>query len=159
MNRHRRLIPRIKTLSAALLALALLGGCSEPRGTPEAEIERVLEEGAQALEARSLDALEELISDSYRDDRGRDKKTLLRTAFLVFRRGPIRVLRVGTEIEATPESGQARFTAHALQGREVQETPLDLLPQRVRGYRVVLHFIWEGDRWRVRRIEGVDDPH
>lgn len=141
---------------AVMVLLALALGCSKPRDAPEAEIARLLDAGAEALESRSLDALKELVSDHYRDDAGRDKKALLRTAFMVFQRGPIRVLRVGTEIDATQQAGQARFTVHALQGHDAPETPLDLLPQRVRGYRVTLHLGWEGDAWRLQKMEGVE---
>jgi hypothetical protein len=63
---------------------------------------------------------------------------------------------LGTEIDATTEKGAARFTVHALQGHDARETPLDLLPQRVRGYRVVLHVGWEGNAWKLQRMEGVE---
>lgn len=134
----------------------LLPGCAEPRDTPEAEIERTLVAGTEAIEAGSLTALAELISDDYRDDRGRDKKALLGAAFVVFKRGPIRLLRLNTDIEAGQQRGSASFTVHALQGREVRETPLDLLPQRARGFRIRLELVWEDGGWRVRNMAGAD---
>lgn len=148
---------RVLQVFGVVLALAaLLLACSKPRDTPEAEIERLLLAGEAAIQARSVDSLKDLISDHYHDAQGRDKKALLRTAFLLFQRGPIRLLRVGTEIDATTERGITRFTLHALQGHAAVETPLDLLPQRVRGFRVVLHLRWEGDAWRLQSMEGVE---
>lgn len=141
--------------SMVFVATLLATGCSKPRDAPEAEIERLLSTGAEALESRSIDGLKVLISDHYRDEQGRDKKALLRTAFMVFQRGPIRVLRVGTAIDATMEKGVASFTVHALQGHNAPETPLELLPQRVRGYRVVLYLGWEGGVWKLQSMEGV----
>lgn len=147
---------RILKALGLIVVMVFVLGCSKSRDTPEAEIERLLVAGAEALEARSIDDLKVLISDHYRDEQGRDKKALLRTAFLVFQRGPIRLLRVGTEIDATTEKGVARFTVHALQGHDARETPLDMLPQRVRGFRVALHLGWEGSAWKLQKMEGVE---
>jgi hypothetical protein len=60
---------------ATLAVLAGTSGCG-PETTPEERIRALIRQGAEAAEARDLDALMELVAQDYGDDRGNDRRLL-----------------------------------------------------------------------------------
>lgn len=146
---------RLLSFTAALACGLLLGACSKKPETPEQQIQKVLEAGVSALEAKDLRAAGDLLADGYKDARGRDKKRMKAIAFLVLRQGPVR-LSLADEVVEVDESGTratVRATVRALQTAGAPETVGDLLP-RGRAVEVELQLVKEDDEWRVAAIEG-----
>lgn len=141
-------------LSLVVGLLVALAGCSEKQ-TPEQQIRAVLEEGVKALEAKDIGAAGDLLSDSYKDASGRDKKRMKGIAFVVLRRGAVRVALSDEVIEVEPSGARAKVSAkvRALQTTGAPETVGDLVP-RGRAVDVELHLVKEDGEWRVTAING-----
>jgi len=82
-------MPRLLLLSVALLALA----CSSKPRDPEAEVRAAVVALEEAVEARDIGRIKELVADGYQDDRRYDKGKLVSTLqFIFLRRQSIHVL-------------------------------------------------------------------
>ncbi len=97
----------------AAVLLVLLTGCDRPPLTPEARIRALFSEVEQASRERDLATLRDMISESYSDERGRDKADVsaILTAYYL-RRGSIYVLTRVRSLELQ-ENGRARASVFA----------------------------------------------
>lgn len=155
MDAHRSRTGRLLSFAVALACGLLLGACSKTPETPEQQIQKVLAAGVSALETKDIGAAGDLLADGYRDARGRDKKRMKAIAFVVLRRGPVR-LSLSDEVVEVDESGTratVRAKVRALQTAGAPETVGGLLP-RGRAVEVELSLVKEGDEWRVTAIDG-----
>jgi hypothetical protein len=138
-------MPRAWLPAALVVFLAACGA----RGTPEAQVRAVIERGAKAAEARQLSGLMELVSPSYRDERG-DGTDELRQ----YLRGYIithQSIHLLTRVESVgfPYRDMARvsLTLGTL-GREAEAGSFDLAADV---YDVELELQLEDGNWRVTR--------
>ena len=134
----------------AVVLLGLLMGCDRPRETPEARIRALFSEVERASRERDLAALRDMISESYSDTRGRNKKDVsaILTAYYL-RRGSIYVL---TRVRSLELQDNARAHASVLAG--LARAPTldfgDLRRPRADIYVFDLELAEEEDaRWRV----------
>lgn len=59
-----------------LVAVMLLPGCRGERTSPEAEVRALIDSAVRAAGQKNIGTLKGVISDSYADDRGQDKRTI-----------------------------------------------------------------------------------
>ncbi len=97
----------------AAVLLVLLTGCDRPPLTREARIRALFSEVEQASRKRDLATLRDMISESYSDERGRDKADVsaILTAYYL-RRGSIYVLTRVRSLDLQ-ENGRARASVFA----------------------------------------------
>ena len=87
-------------LSVSVLALA----CSSKPRDPEAEVRAAVEALEEAVEARDVGLVKDLLADGYQDDRRNDKRALVSTLqFLFLRKQSIHVLVTINDIELVGE--------------------------------------------------------
>jgi hypothetical protein len=145
---------RLLAFSLALVLFGALSACSEKQ-TPEQQIRALLDQGVKALEEKDVAAAAELLSESYQDKSGRDRQRMKGIAFVVLRRGPVRLEISDEVIEVEPGGQRAKVSAkvRALQTASEPETVGDLMP-RGQAVDVEIHLVKEGDDWLVTAIEG-----
>jgi hypothetical protein len=128
---------------AAFLALALASACGEPE-TPESRVRAALAAIEAAAEAGDVGAFDELVSATYRDDFGHDKRALadyVRFHVLRHPRGREVILRVRA-IHLT-SANSASVVAHAGFAGAGEGT------LHADAYALDLDLALEDDAWRV----------
>lgn len=145
----RAVRPPIRTL-LLLPLLLLLQACSGDGDSPEEQLQRFVDRGVQAAEARSADDLVELVARDYIDQQGHNRKQLgglLRAYFLRHRNIHLftRIDRI--EIAA---ANQASLSLHVAMAGTVISDVDALASLRARLYRFELQLVREDDEWRLR---------
>jgi hypothetical protein len=135
---------------AAFAALGLVGACSRPV-SPETEVRATLARAEQAVAAKDLAVLRELIAEQYRDGEGHDRRAIeqmLRVYFL--RHGSIHLL---TRVKAVrfPAATQAEVVALVAMAGTPIASGADLSGLAADLYRFELVLVREGGAWRAVR--------
>lgn len=135
-----------------LSGLVMLAGCGSA-GLPEEQVRAVLEAAEQAVEARDVSGVLDLVSSDYRDADGRSPDELSR-----FLRGYFianQSIRLLTRIERLefPATGVAEVDlVVAMVGREAEaESAWNLAADL---YQIGLTLMQEGGEWRVTRARA-----
>lgn len=151
-----RPLVRIFFLAAATLSLSVVATACKDRTTPEAKIQKVIDDGVAALEAGDNGAAADLLHDDYLDSRGRDRRKLKQLAFVLLRRGPVGVVvrDVKIVVGEKGDTAEAEFDAFAIQGKAEIEKLGDLVPQNAREFHVKLKLKLDGSDWLVTSLEG-----
>src|SRR6266566_7458751 len=148
---QRRSTPRFAHVGAiALSACVVLGACGKTP-TPEVQVRTTLAQAQTAAEKKDIAGLRDLISGTYRDAEGQDKRgveALLRYYFL--RHESIHLFtRVPAVNVSRPDAAEAVVLV-AMAARPVRDAhELDGL--RADLYRFDITLSKEGDHWRVLR--------
>ncbi len=135
------------SVRAAALAVALALGCGEEE-TPESQVRAALATIEAAAEAGDVGAFDDLVSATYRDAYGHDKRALadyVRFHVLAHPRGREVILRV-RDVHLTSET-TASVTAHAGFAGAAQSA------LRADVYALDLDLALEDDAWRVTYAE------
>ena len=134
---------------AAALALLACGA----RDTPEEAVRRVLGELETAAEARDVGGLREHLSESYRDSRGNDRRTVLGVATAHFmQHQSVYLLTRVTEL-AIEGSDRARASVLVAMAGTPIDDPTALLGIRADLYRFDVALHDEDSHWRVTSAE------
>ena len=136
---------------ASLVALSLSCTAKE---TPEAQIRKVLDEGAAALEAQDAPRAADTLADGYQDAAGRTKDKLKGLAFFALQQGPLLVSMQSVDIKVNGDKATVTMKVLAIQGSPALKTARDLLPTNARSFDLALTMIKDG-AWRVAAIDGL----
>lgn len=134
------------TVIAILCSLILLQACSGSAISREEEIKQYIESGVKAAENRDTGDLAELIDESYADDKGLNKKQMIKLARLYFFRH--KNIHLFTKIDSIefPAENQALVSLHvAMAGSVISDTSL-LAGLRAKIYKFELELIKQ-DKW------------
>ena len=121
---------------------------------------RQIDEVAAATEGRDLRGVTEVLAESFKDQRGRDRQGViqfLRAMFVMQQK--ISVYVVNKEVElAGPDSATARVDAVITRGVKVKKLA-DVIPEAARALRFSLGWVKEGEKWLLRSAKwtGVAD--
>lgn len=132
------------------LAGVWLLACGDAPSTPKQEIKRAIALGVQAAEERDLGKLGDLVAEDYQDDKGYDRRSLLRLAqaYLIGHRS----IHLFTRTRSIEISAPKRATAVilvAMAGEPVQSSE-HLINIRADLYQFEIVFVGEGDsKWRA----------
>lgn len=139
--------PRLRIL--LLLPILLLQACSGGNDSPEAQIQRFIDNAVQAAEARSVDELDELLRRDFVDQQGNNRQQLgrlLRAYF--FRHKNIHLFTRIDEIEILNDN-EASVSLHvAMAGTAISDVDA-LASLRARVYRFELQMVRDDD-WLLR---------
>ncbi len=134
-----------------LIALLGLSACTPDPDAPEARVRAVLAQTEAAVEARDLDALKALFSDSYRDAEGRTKRRASDLAGIYFMRNrSIHLITRVDSLDFVADSTEARASVLvAMAGRPMEKTDVRALA-RAAIYRFDVAVAYEGeDTWKI----------
>ena len=154
--RRRRILAGIAT---ALLLLPL-AGCSK-RETPEQQVRALIARAEQAASARRAAELRGYLSEHYRDDEGRDKRTLDAIIRLtVLRHESIHLLTRISEV-SVPQSGSARAVVYVAMAGQPLAGAGEITRLQADLHRFELAFAQENGEWKVigarwRRADPAD---
>jgi len=131
-----------------VLFAVLLGACS--RETPEAALERSARELQQALEAKDVGGVLDLLHPQFQGANGLDRQAAeQRLRLILLRHRQIRIYALHHESRLD--------SSYADRGRTEAEVAVSgaegLLPERAGHYRVRLEWWREGDDWRLARLD------
>ena len=133
------------------LIMALLSGCSSERESPEAQVRALIKSAATAAEQKSIGTLRDMISAQYKDEEGKDKRTieaLLRVHFL--RNESLHLYaHIQTITLSQPDRARA-IVLVAMAGVPIAAVE-ELLALRADLHRFEVDFAREDKRWRVQR--------
>ena len=140
----------MKALRPAFALAVLATGCGA--NDPEAEIRALIAAAEEAAEARDVGFFSATLADDYRDARGNDRETMLRTLrgyFIANQR--IEILSRVDEIVIEGD-GSARAVVHAgMVGRRADAALIDGIDADL--YRFELTLVDDGGEWRVFRAD------
>ena len=140
----------MKALGPAFALAVLATGCGA--NDPEAEIRALIAAAEEAAEARDVGFFSVALADDYRDARGNDRETMLRTLrgyFIANQR--IEILSRVDEIVIEGD-GSARAVVHAgMVGRRADAALIDGIDADL--YRFELTLVDDGGEWRVFRAD------
>jgi hypothetical protein len=146
----------MKTWSIVVLAvLVAISACGkkETPETPETQVRRTVTEAAAAAERKDAAALRALVSDSYADTQGRDKKTVDGIVRVYFLRSQSLHLFTHTTSVEFPDKNKASVVVYV--GMAAQPVPNVETLERLRAdlYRFELVFENQRNAWRVIAAE------
>ena len=142
----------MRLLLASLVLVSL--GCAKQE-TPEAQIRKVLDEGAAALEAQDAPRAAKVLSESYKDSAGRTKDKLKGLAFFALQQGPVLVSLQTVDIQVNGTRADVTMKVLAIQGSPVLKSAKDLLPTNARSFDLKLAMTQENGAWQVAAINGL----
>jgi hypothetical protein len=153
-SRPRRLPGAAARAGGMLLVLNLVLGCSAEPDSPEVQIRALLEQAEVAAESRSLEDLQAIIDEQYRDRRGQEKKDVNRLLVLYLLRNES--IHLFTCVKTLTITGPARAQAAivvAMAGQAVSEgSGFDFAKADL--YHFELEFIDRGGgEWKVFQAE------
>ncbi|HEY4224114.1 MAG TPA: hypothetical protein VGO62_22320 [Myxococcota bacterium] len=143
----------MRTLLVAFVALCALS-CSKPE-TPEAQIQKLLDRGAKALEDKDAAAAADTLSDRYGDNAHHNKQQLKQLAFFALQQGPLLVSFQTVDIHVDGAHATAKLAVLAVQGSATIVSPKDLLPSNARAYNLSLRLEKDGKDWKIDAIDGL----
>lgn len=134
-----------------LVAGMLFTACSRQRENPEEQIRSLVRNAAVAAEQKDLGTLREIISDTYADDQGQNKRAvegLLRVQFL--RNQSVHLF---TRIESVtlPQPDRGRAVVLVAMGGVPIASEADLPGIRADLHRFEIDVVREDKTWRVQR--------
>ncbi len=126
--------------------------CSRPAVSPEDQIRAVLTRAETAVEERDTAALKALIADGYRDDEGRDKRTLVQYAsYQLLREGSLHLSTRLVSVEFTQGRVANAVVIAAMARTRIDLTSLPDIDADV--YHFALVFERNEGEWQVARAE------
>lgn len=132
-----------------ITCLLIMLGCSDKPLSVEEEIEQYIEQGKQAAEKRDTGDVLEFIDDSYRDEKGFDKKQIKRLLQLYFFRHKNIFLFTRIDEIKVFSNQQAEVKLHvAMAGKAISAANL-LSSLRARVYRFELQ-LEKRDKWLLK---------
>ena len=144
--------PRRLTLLLVLIASLLFSACSNQRSSPEDQIRALLRNAAVAAEQKDLGTLREIISETYADDQGQNKRAvegLLRVHFL--RNQSVHLFsRIESVTLPQPDRGRAVVLV-AMAGVPIA-SEAELSGMRADLHRFEIDVVREDRDWRVQRV-------
>lgn len=134
-----------------MLLLGVAIACGGPAGTPESRIREMVARAEHAAEARDVGALKEMVSETYADDRGNDKRGIrgLLALHLLRNRSVHLLVRIRDLAVSEPDTAKVTLLV-AMAGRPIADVDA-LASIRADLYRFDLGLVREGEEWRVRR--------
>lgn len=141
------------SLIALALLFPLLVSCSTERDTPEAQVRSLLAQGEAAAEKKELGVLRQLVSETYSDSQGQDKKTveaILRYYFL--RHESIHLLTRIQQI-SFPQRGVAQAVVMVAMAGQPISAAEELERLRADLHRFEITLARENGEWKVTRAE------
>lgn len=132
------------------LLLLSVSGCGNDQGSPEQQIRQMLTEGEQAVESRSVSAVQAHISEQYSDESGHQRENLTRrlAGYFIAHQS----LHLLTQIGPITLIGEDRAEVTlfvAVAGQPLEATS-DLISLRADLMRFDLKLVSESSQWRVR---------
>lgn len=137
----------IKWLSVSLL---LLTSCSQDTNSPEQQIQSVISAMEAAVEQRSLDSVNELVSSDYKDEWNGSRRAALRSLMIYFQgHQSIHLLTRTSDIQITEDGKRASAVVYVgMAGKPVEESEV-LIDMNADLYRFDVDLLADGDEWRV----------
>lgn len=137
----------IKWLSVSLL---LLTSCSQDTNSPEQQIQSVISAMEAAVEQRSLDSVNELVSSDYKDEWNGSRRAALRSLMFYFQgHQSIHLLTRTSDIQITEDGKRASAVVYVgMAGKPVEESEV-LIDMNADLYRFDVDLLADGDEWRV----------
>jgi hypothetical protein len=131
------------------VSLTTFMACGSAPSSPEDEIRAVFRRAEIAIEAKDVKVVKNMISDDYRDQRGRDKDALRGVlAGHLLRNRDIHLFTRVAEIELGEDGRAHALIFVAMTGVPVQQ-PEALLAMKGHFYRVELDLVTDGGDWYV----------
>lgn len=146
MMRHLHL------LSIVCAAAALLAGCDK-RETPEAEVRATIAQAEAAAEKKEIGALRGMVSDSYADAQGQNKRAVEAVLRYYFLRNQSIYLFTRVSSVTLPEKDRALAVVYVGMAAQPVANVDELERLRADLYRFEIGFAREDDDWRVVRAE------
>lgn len=148
-----RMMTRTMAAWVWMMALGLVAaaGCSKKEVDPVAQVEAQIAALEAAVEAGDLDAVDEIVADSYSDPRRNDKGKLIGMLQVrLLQRRSVHVLsRIG-EVRITEGGSEAAADVLAAVG-SVPIAGIEALARlKADVFRLRLNFERDGDEWRLR---------
>ncbi len=143
-------------IAVVVVLSAAAGGCS--RTSDADRIRAVLDDGVRALEDCRPDEAGALLAETYRDDAGRNRATLVAIARVALAGGPVTIFLVDPTIEIEGDRAHVEVDAYALQTRSRIEKAADLIPKDARRFALVVRLARIGGDWKVTAIDGDGIP-
>lgn len=142
---------RVLTLMLLVLAHAVLAAC-EKRERPEESIRALIGDAERAVEKKAISEVRNYLSPRYRDDEGRDRRTIERILRLyVFGHESIHLFtRIESVTLQAPDAAKAVVYV-AMAGRPITSAD-DVSGFRANLHRFELALADEGGEWRVVRV-------
>ncbi len=158
--RHLAMLLVVATLASAV-------GCAE-KAADDVQIEKVIRDGAKAIEDNKISDAAEALADHYSDAAKRDKITLKRLAAFTRARGPVGLFLRDFKIDIdgadaskvrageAPDGATANVdvAVYAVQGRNQVKVASDLIPQGARKHAVTLKMQKLDGEWKVVSMKG-----
>lgn len=141
----------VRLMLATLVVVSL--SCAD-KPSPEAQIRKVLDEGAAALEAQDAARAAETLSDGYKDPAGQTKDKLKGIAFFALQRGPVLLSMQAVDIKVDGAKAVVTMKVLAIQGRAVVKSAKDLLPSNARSFDITIAMV-NDDGWQIASIDGL----
>lgn len=140
---------KLLRILVAATVLILLSGCSEEQTSAEQQIRDMINRGEQAAEARSVRKIMDLITDPYKDARGRTRQDMMRIAAAYFLRN--KSIHLLTQIERIDllNEQKARVVLFVAMAASPLEGAGQLLNIRADLHRFDLEVVLQEDEWRV----------
>ncbi|MCW8908118.1 MAG: hypothetical protein OQL28_12775 [Sedimenticola sp.] len=144
-----------------LFLVPLLLSCSSDTLAPDEKIRQLLAEGELAVESRSVSAVAPFVSEGYRDDRGQDRRSVLRLlAGYFLGHQSIHLLTQVTGVTLTGDEEAEATVFVAVAGQPIESTS-QLLSLRADLIRLSIRLSSESGDWQVvsaqwRRAEPAD---
>lgn len=142
--------PRLR-IAVPVLWLAL-SACGGPDESPEARIRSLVSEAESAAEARDVSALRDKVSGEYQDERGYDRRTVLRLIQgTLLRNQNVHLLSVVRDVRVNGATATAVVLVAA--GSQPIESTEALVNVRADLMRFDVELVLEGDQWRARAVD------
>ena len=149
-------------LSALLLSLLLVSGCSSDPESPEDQVRTLLAEAEAAVEARSIKDAAALVSETYQDQYRNNKRVIVRLLLGTFHRHQnIHLLTRIHTLEIAADGQVADTVVYAAMAGMPLESAEALVSVNASLYRFDLTLNREEDGWRLvqaawRRAQAAD---
>jgi hypothetical protein len=143
-------LTKIQRILAVWLLLPLIQGCSNDSPSPEEQIRQLIVAGEQAVESRSISAVQAQLSDQYADTAGHQKRTIARllASYFISHQSIHLLTQVGA-VNLIGED-QAEVTVFVAVAGQPLNAPSDFLSLRANLLRFDLTLIKEASQWLVR---------
>ena len=151
MNKGKQ--PSIKRLGLLFILLFSLN-CTEKVKTPEQQIKEFINQGIQAIESNNVSAVLPFLSESYKDQYGRDYEQMKSLTFYVLRKGQVTLFIEKINMAVSDTKAQVSCELIGLQGKHEKKSMKDFLPHSARRWSLNLNLILEQKKWKLNAMTG-----
>ena len=134
-----------------VLAVAVIGlsSCDGEKTPLEQQIRELNEKAAAAVMAKDVSALKDMVSEDYRDQRGGDRRSVVRLVQLyLFRHKSIHLYMLTKSLQVLGENEAVAEVFVAAAGEAIEE-PDRLFDVKADLLRFSVRYVQEGGEWRV----------